>query len=129
MVTDMRNAPVNTPRLIQTYAVHPIRMWTVPVDDCVAFPTGLFYRDRLVSLSNEGNPLYPRWVALDRYNDENWREDHQFEARALSPIFDNIRGTKEWGMMRFEPTIVEPPPPRKAPLMRWIAYFLPNLVD
>jgi hypothetical protein len=114
----MRNAPVNTPRLIQTYASQPIRMWTVPVDDCVAFPTGVFYRDRMVAC----------WVALDRYNDENWREDHQFEVRDLGLIFDGIRGTKEWGMMRFEPTIVEPPPPRTAPLMQRIAYFLSNLV-
>ena len=78
-----RTAPVNAPRLIETYAVHPIRMWTVPVDDCVAFPTGLFYHKRLVAFSNEGNPLFPHWVALDRYNDEDWRDHDQRLQKAL----------------------------------------------
>jgi hypothetical protein len=122
-----RTAPVNAPRLIETYAVRPIRMWTVPIDDCVAFPTNLFYRDRLVAFSNEGNPLYPCWVALDRYNDENWR-DHKFEAKDLSPVFLEI-STKECGAMMFEPTIVPAPPPPRAQLMTRIVYFLANLVD
>ena len=121
-----RTAPVNAPRLIETYAVHPIRMWTVPVDDCVAFPTGLFYHKRLVAFSNEGNPLFPHWVALDRYNDEDWR-DHKFEARELSEVFYEI-STKERGAMMFEPTIVPAPSPPKARLMPRIIYFLANLV-
>jgi len=129
MVTAMNYMPVNAPRLIHTYAIRPVRMWTVPVDDCVAFPTRRFYRNRMVALSNEGSSLYPRWVALDRYNDEHWREHNQFEARDLSPVLGEIRGTKEWGVMQFEPTIVEPPPPPKAPLMQRIVYFLASLVD
>jgi hypothetical protein len=119
-----RTAPVNAPRLIETYAANPVRMWTVPIDGCVAFPTNIFYHNRLVAFSNEGNPLYPRWLALDRYNDEDW-QDHKFETKDLSPIFYKI-STKECGAMRSEPTIIPPP---RAPLMPRLARFLVSLVD
>lgn len=50
----------------------PIRKWTVPEGDCIAVPTNDYYLTSPVWLSNEGTALSPKWVALDRYNDEDW---------------------------------------------------------
>jgi hypothetical protein len=45
-----------------------IRIWTIPINDCIAWPTNNFYSKRYVYLSNEGNWCFPKWVALDRHN-------------------------------------------------------------
>lgn len=45
-----------------------VRRWTVHPQYRVAVPTTDFYTNRVVVLSNEGNPLKEKWVALDVYN-------------------------------------------------------------
>jgi hypothetical protein len=98
-------------------------MWTVPTDDCVAFPTPFFYRFRTVLFSNEGTSLLPKWVALDRYNDDDWHE-HGYTTSQLAPLYDQIRGSKEGFDLCLEPNVILPPTPVGAPLMRQFVDFL-----
>jgi hypothetical protein len=120
--------PVNGIDLIETYALRPVRMWTVPVDDCIAHPTGRFYHKRPVFFSNEGSDLHPRWVALDRNNGEGWRGNRFLRAH-LRDIIPDMMGNKEWGRLAFRPAIIEPPPPPGASRMSRLVYWLAGLVD
>lgn len=66
----------------------PIRMWTIPKQYSIAFPTKYFYKNRYVILSNEGNELYHNWVALDRYNDENWLQNELTINDCIPPYIE-----------------------------------------
>jgi hypothetical protein len=61
-----------------------IRKWTIPKSDCVAWPTSDFYVDQYVFVTNEGNTLYPKWVALDRCNDESWDENTYWISECMA---------------------------------------------
>jgi len=80
--------------LRQVWARRPVRVWVVPADDCVAFPTTRFYRDRLVNLSNEGSAMRPRWIALDRFNDLRWHTK-TYRRAELAPVLAELRANQE----------------------------------
>lgn len=111
------------PRLVETYARKPIRMWTIPEDDYTAFPTPEFYREQLVNFSNAGTAAYPRWVALDRNNGYDSTNRRYYRAE-LAELYDYVIGSQEGFGLWMEPEAALPPPPRGAPLMARIVYFL-----
>jgi hypothetical protein len=120
------SASKNVP-LIETYVTRT-RKWTIPEGDCIAYPSPVFYENRVVAFSNEGNNFYPRWVALDRYNREPGK-DRTYQADELAILYDRLIGSPELAAASFEPEIALPPPPPGAPFMKRLVYFLSRLVD
>jgi hypothetical protein len=112
---------------IYSYARHPVRMWTIPVDDRVAFPTKLFYTDRPVVFSNEGTEANPRWVALDRYNDDDWLR-FPYRKAELWSLYNRIKGRKEGLELSLEPVVHLEPPRPGMPFLMKAAYYLSSLV-
>lgn len=127
-MTALPTPPYGSGRVIETYTSHPVRMWTVPNDAHVAWPTPVFYNHRTVIFSNEGNTFYPRWVALDRYNDVDWADhDWEVELDDLAPLMDHIVGSAEGFALALEPTIHLAPAPVGAPWMTHLVTFLSRL--
>lgn len=127
-MTALPTPPYGFGRLIETYVQHPVRMWTVPKGAYVAWPTPVFYNHRTVIFSNEGGPLYPRWVALDRYNDVDWA-DHDFDIKddGLVLLRDTVIGSAEGFALALEPSVYLAPAPAGAPWMTHLVTFLSRL--
>lgn len=112
---------------IETYARKPVRIWTVPIGDCVAFPTPNFHQDRMVVFSNEGSALYPKWVCLDRYNDDDWHEN-RYEHSDLTGLYDLVISSAEGADLQYPPEIFLAPPPLGATWLTRLTYRLSHLV-
>ena len=92
-------------RLIETYVRKPVRMWTIPEDHLIAYPTHEFYSGRLVNFSNEGTGTAPRWVALDRHNGYEWL-NRRFHRDELSELYDYVIASQEGFDLWKEPKLV-----------------------
>jgi hypothetical protein len=86
-------------RTIDVFADQPIRKWVVPTDDCIVHPTNQFYRRRPVRLSNQGTMLFPKWLAVDRFNDPDWHQQ-QFVVDELAHVWDGLSDTELTEMRR-----------------------------
>lgn len=76
-----------------------VRMWTIPKDDGIAWPTLEMFTDRLVCLTNEGSISMPLWVALDRNNLDNWHE-RTWRRHDLKEVREMIHRNGEWDRAR-----------------------------
>lgn len=126
----MRKTPIyGSGRVIETYVRSPVRMWAVPVGQHTAWPTPVFYNNRTVIFSNEGNALHPIWVALNRNNDDDWDVRHWYvDSDEMVSLRNTIARSKEGLDLRCEPAVRLPPAPVGPSWVSRLAAFLPRLV-